>query len=195
MCVVNINAEIDLRTTLDRFHKLSNNEFAQFLEVCTYREFSKKDILLKAGNYNYGIYFIISGVVGLSELIDGKEIYQNFFLKSEFAFELQSLSSQSYSKKELIALADTQAYYLNRNKLLNLYDQGLTFERLGRKLLEHMLKEQNEITNALQSFKPEERYTFLKRHRPELLHAVPLTYLASYLGIARETLSRIRSKR
>ena len=187
--------EIILRKTLDKFNVLSDIEFLDFLNICEYKEFAKKQYLLKAGNYNHGIYFLISGAVGLFEVIDGREMYQNFFLAREFANELKSLTTQIPSTKNLIALDDTKLFYLSRKKLLELYEKSVSFERLGRKLLEHLLNSQNEISYVLQSLKPEQRYAYLENKRPSLLKNIPLTLLASYLGLARETLSRIRAKR
>ncbi|UII75161.1 Crp/Fnr family transcriptional regulator [Flagellimonas sp. HMM57] len=187
--------ETILRKTLDKFNVLNDTEFSDFLNVCEYKEFAKKQYLLKSGNYNNGIYFLISGAVGLFEPIEGKEMYQNFFLEREFAHELKSLTTQTPSTKNLIALSDTTLFHLSRKKLLELYEKSISFERLGRKLLEHLLNGQNEISYVLQSLKPEERYAYLENKRPNLLHTIPLTYLASYLGLARETLSRIRAKR
>lgn len=187
--------EIILRKALDKFNVLNDTEFSDFLSVCEYMEFAKKQYLLKSGNYNHGIYFVISGTVGLFELIDGKEMYQNFFLECEFANELKSLTTQTPSTKNLIALSDTTLFHLSRKELLELYEKSISFERLGRKLLEHILNAQNEISYVLQSLKPEERYSYLENKRPNLLNNIPLTYLASYLGLARETLSRIRAKR
>jgi CRP-like cAMP-binding protein len=187
--------EIILRKTLDKFNVLSDIEFSDFLNICEYKEFAKKQYLLKAGNYNHGIYFLISGAVGLFEVIDGREMYQNFFLAREFANELKSLTTQIPSTKNLIALDDTKLFYLSRKKLLELYEKSVSFERLGRKLLEHLLNSQNEISYVLQSLKPEQRYAYLENKRPSLLKNIPLTLLASYLGLARETLSRIRAKR
>ncbi|WP_108802954.1 Crp/Fnr family transcriptional regulator [Aquimarina sp. Aq107] len=187
--------KISLRQTLNKFNELSDAEFSEFLKVCEYNEFTKKDFLLKSGNYNHGIYFIISGAVGLYELIDGKDMYQNFFLENEFANELKSLTTQSPSTKNLIALTETKSYHLSRIKLLELYEKSISFERLGRRLLEHILNGQNEISYVLQSLKPEERYEYVENKRPKLLREVPLTYLASYLGLARETLSRIRARK
>ena len=187
--------EIILRNTLNKFNALTDTEFSEFLTVCEYRGFLKKEYLLKSGNHNHGIYFVISGAVGLFELIDGKEMYQNFFLEYEFANELKSLTTQTPSTKNLIALVDTTCFHLSRKELLKLYEKSVSFERLGRKLLEHVLSGQNEISCVLQSLKPEERYKYLENKRPKLLNTIPLTYLASYLGLVRETLSRIRSKK
>lgn len=192
---MNTENETSLRLTLNKFNELNDIEFSEFLKVCEYQEFLKKDYLLKSGNYNNGIFFVISGAVGLFELIDGKEMYQNFFLEGEFANELKSLTTKTQSTKNLIALTKTTSFYLSRKKLLELYDKSVSFERLGRKILEYILNGQNEISSVLQSLKPEERYEYLENKRPKLLKLIPLTFLASYLGLARETLSRIRAKK
>lgn len=184
-----------LRITLNNFHSLTDEEFDQFLEVCEFKEIKRKEFVLRQGNYNHGISFVISGAVGLYETIDGRDMYQNFFMENEFAFELKSLTTKTTTVKNLVALSDTKYFFLNRGKLLSLYDLSTSVERLGRKLLEHLLEKQSEISYVLQCLKPEKRYEFLEKHRPKLLRQIPLTYLASYLGLARETLSRIRSKR
>ena len=150
--------------------------------------------MLEAGQYNNGIYFVLSGVIGLFELIDGKEVFQNFFLANDFANELESLTSKNTSRKNLIALSEAKCFYLDRSELLGLYEKSIVYERLGRKLLEHILAGQNELSALLQGLKPHERYAYVQERRPELLNAVSLTHLSSYLGVARETLSRIRGK-
>lgn len=187
--------EIILRKTLDKFNPLSDAHFQDFLRITELKQFGKKEFLLESGNYHKGIYFVIEGSVGLFELINGKEMYQNFFLKNDFAHELKSLSTQTPSTKNLIALSKISCFYISRTELLKLYDRSNAFEKLGRRLLENMLNGQNEISYVVQSLKPDERYAYLENKRPELLNNIPLTYLSSYLGLARETLSRIRAKK
>ncbi len=183
-----------LRTTLDQFEVLNDDEFANFLEVCKLQEFKKKDYLLRAGQVNRGIYFVLSGSIGLFEIVHGNEVYHNFFLPHDFANDLKSLSSEQPSSKNLIALADGACLYFQRNALRQLYEESISYERLGRKLLEYVLKNQIELSEVLQALKPKQRYQYILEHKPALLNAVSLTHLSSYLGIARETLSRIRAQ-
>ena len=121
-------------------------------------------------------------------------MYQNFYVKGEFANEIKSLTTETQSTKYMIALSSVKTFYIERKNLLTLYEKSISFEKLGRKLLEHILNHQNEITQVLQSLKPEERYRYLEKSRPDLLESIPLTYLASYISLARETLSRIRAR-
>lgn len=184
-----------LRQTIDAFEKLSDTEFQAFLALCQPVSFDRNQAVLNAGDYHHGMYFVATGSIGLYELLDGKEMFQNFFLPGEFAIELQSLSSQKPTTKYLRSLTPTTGYYIPRKELIHLYEASIVYERLGRKLLEYLLQRQNTLAQVLQSLKPEERYRYLEAERPDLLAAIPLSLLAPYLGLARETLSRIRSKK
>jgi len=64
----------------------------------------------------------------------------------------------------------------------------------GKKLLEMLAIEQEEQLNLFRLYSAEERFRYFEEKRPELLQRIPLSYLASYLGVARETLSRFRKK-
>ncbi len=184
-----------LRETLDGFHTLKDEEFERFLAITQHQTFKKKSYLLHQGNYHSGIYFIISGAVGLYEFENGKENFLDFFLKKAFATDLESLSAQKVSKKNLRALSDCETFFIPRNSLLELYNVSHAFERLGRKMLEHIITEQHKFINVIKSLTPQEQYRYIERNRPELLQQVSLKHLASYLGLARETLSRIRAQK
>ncbi len=184
-----------LRNTLHQFNVLTDEEFEQFLSVTQLQEFKKKDYLLCEGNYHNGLYFVIEGVVGLFELNNDREVYLEFFLPTSFATDLESLTAQTVTRKNLVALDDCKTFFLPRKALLALYDVSPSYERLGRKMLEHIITQQHTLTSVIKSLSPKEQYDFIVNNRPELLQMVSLKHLASYLGLARETLSRIRSKR
>ncbi|MEO0526162.1 MAG: Crp/Fnr family transcriptional regulator [Bacteroidota bacterium] len=188
------NQEQILRDTLNRFNVLDDAEFYKFINICEFRQYPKKGYLLKAGQYNKGICFVLSGTVGLYRLNDGKKIYENFFLKTDFANELDSLVSQAPTTKNLFAITNVECFFIKRDALIGLYEDSIAFERLGRKILEHILNERTKISSMLISLKPEEKYRYIEKYRPGFIREVPLINLASYLGLARETLSRIRGK-
>ncbi|WP_299213344.1 Crp/Fnr family transcriptional regulator [uncultured Aquimarina sp.] len=188
------DTETILKSTLVSFHKLTDAEFNNFLVITKFKKLKKKEFLLESGCYNPGMLFITKGIVGLYEIINSKEVYTSFFRSSDFASEITSLASQKTSAKNLIAITDVEGFYIRRNDLLQLYDKSASFERLGRKLLEHLLSEQHKFTSMLTSLKPEDRYKYLLKNNPELIKRIPLQYLASYIGVARETLSRIRKR-
>ncbi len=182
------------RTILGGFYKLNNDEFEQLRAISQLKEFKKKEFLLSQGHYHKGLYFVVDGTIGLFEVTDGREDYLEFFLQGSFACDLESLSTQTTSKKNLMAMSDCSVLYIPRAKLLELYEVSPSYERLGRKMLEHLVASQHQFAAILKNLSPQEKYAFIEEKRPQLLQQVPLKYLASYLGLARETLSRIRKK-
>jgi CRP-like cAMP-binding protein len=64
-----------------------------------------------------------------------------------------------------------------------------------RRLAIHQLLDSEAHSNLFKIYTPTERYRYIEQHKPELLQRIPLSQLASYLGVKRETLSRIRAKK
>jgi hypothetical protein len=90
-------------------------------------------------------------------------------------------------------MEDTALYTIARKDLFSLYDNYPSMQKLGRLSMEHMFirKEMREASFLLDS--AELRYRKLLAQYPQIQQRVPLKYLASYLGIKAETLSRIRA--
>ena len=88
----------------------------------------------------------------------------------------------------------TTVYEFDKEKLLKLYNASPEIESFGRKLLEQLLISQEEHINLFKLFTPTERYHFLQTNKPQIIQRISLSQLSSYLGVARETLSRIRKK-
>lgn len=184
----------NLSTILSNFHSLTEEEYKIFEGISKSISFSKKEYVLQNGNICKGIYFIEKGIIGKMEIIEGKEIYKNFFFEGDFATDMPSLSQQKPSLENLVAIEDVNIIFLPREELLGLYQVSPTYQELGRKLLEYLLIKQENYSSLLTSLSPKERYLHILENEQKLATRIPLQYLASYLGIARETLSRIRKK-
>lgn len=156
--------------------------------------FDKDDFLLKEGQICRGIYFISKGAVRTYHLNDGKEINTSFNFENEFVRELESLSSGKPSKSNIQAMEYTEVMFIDKVKLTLLYDESPAFQTLGRKILEQISITEQKYASLLATYSPQERYSYILQNHPELIQRIPLQYLASYLGIARETLSRIRKR-
>ena len=81
---------------------------------------------------------------------------------------------------------------LSGDALRELYALSPEIESFGRLLVEGMLMRQETQVHLFRLQSPAERYRYVADHSPALLQRVTLTNLASYLGVSRETLSRIR---
>lgn len=181
-----------LQRVFNSFHPLTEEEFGHVWKMCEHKSYEKDEYILKEGQVCSGIYFVDSGIVRLFELKDGKEIHKNFFFPGSSATEFTSLTQQVPTQMNLVALEPTKIVFLSRKGLLDLYKVAPAFESMGRKLLEQLVVENSQLASMYTSMTPKERYQHIVDNKPELLQHIPLQYLASYLGMARETLSRIR---
>jgi CRP-like cAMP-binding protein len=125
---------------------------------------------------------------------DGKEINTDFVFENNFTTNLKSLRLAIPSDTTIQAGELSTIYEFDKNILLSLYKESPEIESFGRKLLEQLLIAQEEHIHLFKIFKPEERYRYLQTNNPEILQRVSLSQISSYLGVARETLSRIRKK-
>lgn len=156
--------------------------------------FSKKQIILKAGDFSDNVYFIVNGLVRIYYVKEGKEI-TNWFIKENmlFAATYSVLTGKpNYSNYE--ALEDCVVLKIKYSTLESYYSKNHSLEHLGRKLIESYYGTFMKKTFDVLFLSAEERYTIFVKEHEDLLNRVPLRHIASFLGITQETLSRLRSK-
>lgn len=159
------------------------------------RPLARGENVLAEGQVARHIYFVESGYLRCFYNKDGKEINLQFALDGSFTTNLKSLRTGAPSDYTIQAGEPTVLWELAKDELLQLYAQSPEIESFGRRLVEHKLIQEEEHGNLFKLRTPLERYHYLAQHQPELLQRVSLSQLASYLGIARETLSRLRKPR
>jgi CRP-like cAMP-binding protein len=135
---------------------------------------------------------IVKGYVRLFYQVDGEEITKDFNFENWICGSYASFSLQQPSRFNIVAMEDTELYLLGRDELYRLFDSYPNIQKLGRLQIEKMFirKEQREASFLLDT--AEQRYRNLLEQEPQMVRRVPLKYLASYLGMTAETLSRVR---
>ena len=103
-------------------------------------------------------------------------------------------ADNSYSQISIEVMSDSIAYCISGAKLNELYSTSVGLANLGRRLMEHQLLTTENWLISASSPKAKERYLTLIKETPELLQYVPLKYIASYLWITPQSLSRIRAE-
>ncbi len=93
------------------------------------------------------------------------------------------------------AMEDSVLYYIEYEELQFLYYHCPEFNFIGRILTEKYYQLSEQRLYSLRMQKASEKYNFIMNHFPQIILRVPCKYLASYLGITEETLSRIRAAR
>lgn len=174
--------------------EISDSSLEKLFKIANYRQFAKGEIILKQGQICKTVMFVEQGHLRNFIDKDGIEINTDFAFEGDFTTNLKSLRSASSAQNSIQAGEATTIYEFDKDKLLELYKVSPEIESFGRKLLEQLLIAQEEHTNLFKIYSPTERYKYLQVNKPEMLQRINLSQLSSYLGIARETLSRIRKK-
>ena len=157
-------------------------------------EIKKKTMLLEKGRICKNIYFIEKGLTRCYYLLNDKEVCSWFMKEGDVIISVESFFRQAPSYESIQALEDCTVCYINHDQLLYAYKNFIEFNFVGRILTEkyYMLCEQR--LYSLRMHKAVERYDELITTSPEIIKRVPSKYIASYLGLSLETLSRVKSK-
>ncbi|MDP4247405.1 MAG: Crp/Fnr family transcriptional regulator [Bacteroidota bacterium] len=158
-------------------------------------EFAKGDDLLKAGKVCNALFFIVRGYCRAFYNEDGQEVNTSFFFEGEIATNISSFGDGRPSLFSIQACEPVTAIRFNKVGLREAARENADIETLGRKCLQLIAGKQEKFGAIFQRLNPEGRYDWLQEHYPEILQRVPQTQLASFLGVARETVSRIRGRR
>ncbi len=157
------------------------------------RTLQRKEHFLREGEICRSIGFITKGYIRLYYLHEGEEITKDFNFETNFCGSHASFSMQQPSRFNIIAMEDLTILEINRKDLYALFDKHKSFERLGRLIMERMFDRKEQREAAFLRDDAEKRYHDLLKLYPQITHRVPLKYIASYLGIKPETLSRLRA--
>ena len=166
----------------------------KLFNTITIKQIKRHENILNQGIICRNIFFVENGYLRIYTNKDGKEINTDFIFENSFTTNLKSLRLAIPSDTTFQAGELSTIYEFDKDILLALYKESPEIESFGRKLLEQLLIAQEEHANLFKIFKPEERYKYLQTNKPELLQRVSLSQISSYIGVARETLSRIRKK-
>ncbi len=183
-----------LKTSLASIASITEEDWELFESILSTQNFSKGSSLLREGQICKGTYFVTKGAFRTFHLKDGNEIHTAFYFENDFVRDIESLSEGTPSKVTIQALEDSEVTFISKEAMFTLYERAPSFQMIGRKLLELMAITERRYARLFTDFQPRERYEYVLKHHPELIQRVPLQYLATFLGITRETLSRIRKR-
>lgn len=155
-------------------------------------EISKKQFLFKKGHVCDRIYFIQKGLFRCFYEVSEEEICSWFMKEMDVIISVESFFMQIPSYESIQAIEDSEYYYITHKELNYLYENFMEFNFIGRKLTEHYYTLSEKRLFTMRSQKAADRYKFLRDHFPDIIQRVPSGYIASYLGITIETLSRIK---
>lgn len=185
----------NLRNYIHALVDFSTDSWHLLQPALTLRNFKKNDLLLEQGKVCNSLFFIDKGYCRSYYVIDGTVKNTGFFFENDIATNIQSFGSGQKSEFNIVACEDLRTIIFDKSTLFELAAQAIEIERLGRHCIRQFASRREEFANLFKLYSAAERLSYLERKYPEILQRVPLSQLASFLGVARETLSRIRTRR
>ncbi len=183
---------------LNYIHSLtdfSEQSWQILLPVLTRMEVKKGTHLLTEGNVCNTLFYIEEGYCRSYHVKNGAEKNTAFFFENDIATNIASFGSGEPSAYFIQACEPLAVVAFDKTRLMETSKLSLEIETLGRKCVRAFAVKQEEQSNLFKLYTAQERYDYIERNHPHMLQRVSLTLLSSYLGVARETLSRIRKRR
>jgi len=178
---------------LNKYCTLTEDQFKAIEQVVVRRFVKKRKDLLTGGDVCKYLYFVDKGCLrSYTTDKDGIEHVVQLVVEQHWVGDLYSFITQTPGTINIEAIEDSEVIVLPYFELEKLYDEIPALEKFFRKLFQRAYVALQQRLNSAQSFSAEERYRELIHLRPEIAQRVPLIYIASYLGITPESLSRIR---
>ena len=162
-----------------------------FAGYCEWTTFRKNETLKEAGRIELNGYFILKGACASLVWKEHQMVCLDFAFEHDFFADTMSLFSGQPSPVEVIALEDCEMLRISKSNI-----EELKQTEIGRLLFlmaaedDFVKKQQQQIDLLLKT--AEERYQDLLKNQPQLLLRVPQKFIASYLGITPQSLSRLR---
>ncbi len=157
--------------------------------------YSKNEFLLKEGQHCNTLFFIEKGYCRCYYNIDGAEKNTNFFFENEIAASPSSLNNIAESRHNIVACEPITAIQFDKDRLKLIARDAAQIERMGRHFIHKFALKENKFSDLIRFHSAEERLDYIEKMHPEMIQRVSLSQLSSFLGVTRETLSRIRKQR
>jgi CRP-like cAMP-binding protein len=185
----------ELLLYLNSIHPLSPALEDHLSAILRERKLFKREYLLKAGHLCRSICFISKGLLRCFYLKDEQEVCSWFMKEGDVIVSVESFFFQKESYESIQAIEDCEVYCIEYSQLEHIYRTFPEFNFISRVMLQKYYTLSEQRLYSLRMQRSQERYEHLMQHHAELILRVPAKYIASYLGISEETLSRIRSKK
>lgn len=185
---------IEIRSYFEKMVILSDHDWAIFSSKLIRRLFDKKSLILSVNEKENFLSFIEKGIIRKSIPKDFDSITIDFAFADNFVTAYDSFLTQKPSLCQIEAITDTIIWSISYDDLQEIYSKTDIGNAIGRLASEdqYLKKSKRELDFLTKS--AEERYLDLFTEQPHLLQLIPLKYIASYIGITPQALSRIRAR-
>lgn len=157
-------------------------------------DIKKGKFLVKSGDICKNMYFIQKGVLRSYVKEGRKDLTTWIISENEIATSIKGFELQIPCNENIQALEDCELIAMGHSDIQFLYTNHLEMNIVGRKIYEQYYGQAEERAYISRIANAAARYNHFVKTRGVLINRIPLKYIASYLGMTMETLSRMRSK-
>jgi CRP-like cAMP-binding protein len=173
---------------------LSAGEIELMKRLLSVKAYKKGTVLLAEGEVSQAFYFILEGCCRMYYLVDGREKNTHFYTEHQFVSSYESFVNQRPSNHFIDCLEACKLVIITAKQAAQMLSYSSGFEQLSRIFMEEELMLYQKMLFAYVGMNSEQRYQMLLEEYPDLIQRIPQYHLASYLGLAPETLSRVRQR-
>ena len=184
-----------LEKAITAISPLSDESRNIFLTAWKHWSVPKDHFLVREHTISDYIYFIQKGAARIYYYKNDKEITEWIALDEQFFLSITSFFQRTPSHLIIQTLEPSEVHGIHHNDFMALADQYHDVERLLRKMVTGSLILSQVRMDSIQFETAHQRYERLLNNSPDIIQRVPVSYIASFLGVTLETLSRIRSAR
>lgn len=185
---------IEIKEYFERIVSMSENDWNIFSSKLTRRAFPKKSIILPQGKKENYLSFIEKGIIRMCIPKETDDLTFSFEFEGNFTSAYSSFLTQEPSEYQIEAITETILWSISYADLQEIYAQTAIGNTLGRYASEGLYIKKTKRELSLLNQSAEDRYLSLFTEEPRLLQQIPLKYIASYIGITPQALSRIRAR-
>lgn len=189
-----MNSMDKIKAYFDSLIAIEEQDWNIFSSKLTKVAFPKRSLILEMGKTERYLSFIERGIVRFNIPKLDYDFTFGFAFENSFVSAYDSFLTQTASSYNLEAITDCVLWRISFDDLDTVYRTTQVGNFIGRKAIEDIFLKKMKREFTLLEDSAKTRYLNLMREQPELIKHIPLKYLASYIGIRPQSLSRIRKE-
>ncbi len=174
--------------------RISDKEWAFFVSKLSRQEFPKNHIVLETGQIEDYLSFVERGIIRYYIPKLENDLTFTFVFDNSFVSGYDSFLTRKPSTYHIATLTKTILWRLTYTDLQTIYNETEIGNLIGRQASEDLFIKKSKRELSLLNETAEQRYQNLFTEQPHLIQHIPLKYIASYVGVTPQALSRIRKR-
>lgn len=185
---------IRFKNYLTHVIEIDNDSFDNATKYFEVEKISKGDYLVQERQICGKIAYISDGLFRIFNLKDGVEVNTCFCKENSITSSFRSFINQTPSKESIQAIENSTVITISWSNINKLQNESAIWQKLRQTLTDKECVRLSDRATSLSFESALEKYENILKYQPEIVQRVPIQHIASYIGVSRETLSRIRSK-